>query len=1338
MHNRTLVVTLLVGMFTVLTAEVIPQRDVSSTWCSNESLLEGIDGDWWSQVQENIATSEYEIRWHSECSEYRSPNRAQNLRFSYYPDGFKVQPRVESDIWSAAFRLSEFGRCGSMVPYQGKDITVQGCNARVSGNGVDIEFWNSDKGMRENFLIQERINGKRELILEFSVLRQNLSMGVEKDEVHFVINESGGAEVLKYSDMKVTDRQGTVLNGYFKAIDESRFAIVVHDHDALYPISIDPLSSTPSWIAESDQADAWFGFSVSSVGDVNGDGYSDVIVGSPWYDNGQTDEGRAYVYHGSAAGLSLTPDWTAESDQAVAEFGVSVSTAGDVNGDGYSDVIVGACSYDNGQTNEGRAYVYHGSAAGLSATPDWIAESDQAGAVFGVWLSTAGDVNGDGYSDVIVGARDYDSGQTDEGRAYVYHGSETGLSVTPDWIAESDQAGAYFGNSVSSAGDVNGDGYSDVIVGACNYDNGQTNEGRAYVYHGSVAGLSTIPDWIAESDQAGAYFGNSVSTAGDVNGDGYSDVIVGAWQYDNGQTDEGRAYVYHGSATGLSTTPDWTVESDQAYAWFGVSVSTAGDVNSDGYSDVIVGACDYDNGQTDEGRAYVYHGSAAGLSLTPDWTAESDQVGAQFGCFVSTAGDVNGDGYSDVIVGARDYDSGQTDEGRAYVYHGSAAGLSLTPDWTAESDQAGAWFGWSVSSGDVNGDGYSDVVVGAPYYDNGQTDQGRVYVYHGSVTGLSLTPDWTAESDQEDPWFGWSVSATGDVNGDGYSDVVVGACHYDNGQTDEGRAYVYHGSATGLSLTPDWTAESDQAGAAFGNWLSAAGDVNGDGYSDVIVGAPYYDNGQIDEGRAYVYHGSETGLSLTPNWTAESDQSGAYFGTSVSAAGDVNGDGYSDVVVGALNYYNGQTNEGRAYVYHGSPMGLSANPDWTAESDQAYAYFGNSVSAAGDVNGDGYSDVIVGAYRYNNGQTDEGRAYVYHGSPMGLSANPDWTAESDQAGAVFGNSVSAAGDVNGDGYSDVIVGACRYDNGQIDEGCAYVYHGSVTGLSVTPDWAAESDQTFAEFGNYVSGAGDVNGDGYSDVIVGANYYDNGQTDEGGSFVYLGNEGVGVLVKPEQLRVDYSVPIVPALFTYSNTSFGVRFMGRSDYGRVLAKAQFEVKELGIPFSGSGFIETEWIDIDTAGVEISQVLEGFVLNTLHKWRARIKYHPKYGTPIHSRWYYIQANGLTECDLRIGGETGVNEYSSVISYPGLRLSVAYVSGGMKFVCNVPAGMGDGDFVVYNLIGAEVDWVDMSLREAGEYHLEWSGQDRNGNTLPSGVYFARVITGDKISNTVKFVFIR
>jgi len=694
--------------------------------------------------------------------------------------------------------------------------------------------------------------------------------------------------------------------------------LVVDDRGAAYPLTVDPLMTSPAWIAEGNQASASFGFSVGTAGDVNGDGYSDVIVGADLYDNGELNEGAAFVYHGSAAGVAATPAWSTESNQANA-FGISVAAAGDVNGDGFSDVVIASARYDNGEIDEGRAFVYHGSAAGLSVAPAWSAESNQAAARFGWSVATAGDVNGDGFSDVIVGAYQFDNGQTDEGRVFVYLGSGAGLSSAPAWTAESNQASALFGWSAATAGDVNGDGFSDVIVGAYQFDNGQNDEGRAFVYHGAAGGLSLAPAWTAESNQSGGWFGNSVATAGDVNGDGFSDVIVGAYLYDNGQIDEGRAFVYHGAAGGLSLAPAWTAESDQASAAFGWSIATAGDVNGDGFSDVIVGAYLFDNGQSNEGRAFVYHGSAAGLSPGPAWIAESDQASAAFGYSVAAAGDVNGDGFSDVILGATLYDNGEENEGRAVVYHGSAAGLAAAPSWTAESNRPSTAFGVSVATaGDVNGDGFSDVIVGASGYDNGETNEGGAFVYHGSAAGLATEPAWIAQSNQENAFFGLGVATAGDVDGDGYSDVIVGSDSYDNGQPDEGRAFVYLGSAAGLAATPVWTAESNQGFASFGVSVATAGDVNGDGFSDVIVGASGYDGALNGEGRAFVYHGSSTGPGTTPAWSAGSNQASTGFGFRVATAGDVNGDGFSDVVVGATRYDNGQLDEGRAFVYHGS------------------------------------------------------------------------------------------------------------------------------------------------------------------------------------------------------------------------------------------------------------------------------------------------------------------------------------------------------------------------------------------------------------------------------------
>jgi hypothetical protein len=260
----------------------------------------------------------------------------------------------------------------------------------------------------------------------------------------------------------------------------------------------------------------------------------------------------------------------------------------------------------------------------------------------------------------------------------------------------------------------------------------------------------------------------------------------------------------------------------------------------------------------------------------------------------------------------------------------------------------------------------------------------------GASYPLTIDPvlSWMAEGNQAGAGLGISVSSAGDVNGDGYDDVIAGAWHYDNGQTDEGRVFLFLGSASGLSATYAWSQEGNQASAIYGYSVSSAGDVDDDGDDEILVGAPFYDNGQVDEGRAFLYLGSPTGPSSSADWTAEGDLAGANFGVSVATAGDVDGDDHSDLIVGAYLYANGELQEGQAQVFL-SPTGLpSASADWTAESDQAGAQLGNSVATAGDVDKDGFDDVIVGAPAYDNGQTDEGRAWLYMGSGSGLSATP--------------------------------------------------------------------------------------------------------------------------------------------------------------------------------------------------------------------------------------------------------------------------------------------------------------------------------------------------------------
>jgi len=440
------------------------------------------------------------------------------------------------------------------------------------------------------------------------------------------------------------------------------------------------LSSTPDWTFESDQADALLGNWVATAGDVNGDGFDDVLASAPSFDNPEVNEGRIYLFQGSAAGLGLAPAWTFESDQAGAGARVAQS-AGDVNGDGYGDVVVGVAGYDNGEVDEGLALLFLGSASGLSTTPAWTAEGDQAGAAFGGSVASAGDVNGDGFADIHVGASGYDNPQVDEGRAFVYHGSASGPSLTPDFIAESNQASAVFGRGMT-AGDVNGDGFDDLIVGTQGYDSDQLNEGRVYIYKGSPQGLKKKPLAILEFNEAEARFGNQVRTAGDVNGDGFSDVIANLI---NSPTP--RVILYLGSPTGPGSTPDAILQADQP-AQFGIDLGTAGDVNGDGFDDVIVGARFYDitvPQTSNEGRVFVYLGSSTGLNTTATQSFDGTQVGEELGIGAQTAGDVNGDGFSDVIIGAHAFDNPENNEGRALVFHGAASMLAAAPSWSSRT-----------------------------------------------------------------------------------------------------------------------------------------------------------------------------------------------------------------------------------------------------------------------------------------------------------------------------------------------------------------------------------------------------------------------------------------------------------------------------------------------------------------------------------------------------------------------------------------------------------------------------------------------------------------------------
>ncbi|HLP16582.1 MAG TPA: FG-GAP-like repeat-containing protein [Bacteroidota bacterium] len=836
-----------------------------------------------------------------------------------------------------------------------------------------------------------------------------------------VSGTTGRSAQEKAGSKEEMDQLGSMASSYYQKISSGQ--------QPSTPKHVDAISGHTF---NSQEASSRYGMSVASAGDVNGDGYSDVIIAAPAY---SSNTGRVYIYYGGP-GMDNIPDIILTGEATDNFFGYSASTAGDVNGDGYSDVIVGAYGYS---TSIGRAYIYYGGRR-INTTPDVILTGGATENYFGYSVSSAGDVNGDGYSDVIVGMHGYSS---QKGRACIYYGGPK-MDNTAD-ITLTGEAYSHFGYSVSTAGDVNGDGFSDVIVGAYGYS---SSTGRAYIYFGGRS-MNTTADVTLTGEANYNDFGNSVSTAGDVNGDGYSDVIVGAFAYSSGT---GRAYIYFGGAT-MNNAADVTLTGEGTENSFGSAVSTAGDVNGDGYSDVIVGA--YANSSY-AGRAYVFFGGAS-MNNRADVTLKGEGAQNFFGSSVSTAGDVNGDGCSDIIVGAYGYDN---TTGRAYLYSNSLTGTDLPDEkFTGQTDDD--FFGSSISTaGDVNGDGYSDVIVGAAG-SSPSADSGRAYIYYGGPN-MDNIPDITLTGEANGNSFGHSVSTAGDVNGDGYSDVIVGALGY---SSQKGRAYIYYGGPK-IDNIPDVILTGEGTGNFFGIAVSTAGDVNGDGYSDVIVGANYYSS---SKGRAYIYYGGQS-MDTTADVIFTGEANDNKFGASVATAGDVNGDGYSDVIVGAEGY---SSSTGRAYIYYGG-RSMHTTADVTLTGEANSNEFGHSVSTAGDVNGDGYSDVIIGAKGYSN---SIGRAYIYYGG-AGMKNTADVILTGEAIYNYFGHSVSTAGDVNGDGYSDIIVGAYYYSS----TGRVYIYYGG-TSMDNIADVTLTDKATMANFGFSVSTAGDVNGDGYSDVIV---------------------------------------------------------------------------------------------------------------------------------------------------------------------------------------------------------------------------------------------------------------
>ncbi len=434
---------------------------------------------------------------------------------------------------------------------------------------------------------------------------------------------------------------------------------------------------------------------------------------------------------------------------------------------------------------------------------------------------------------------------------------------------------------------------------------------------------------------------------------------------------------------------------------------------------------------------------------------------------IAVTGDVNGDGYDDILIGANGDDDAGNHSGQTYLIFGRASGWSMDTNlsnsdasFLGEDSDDGS--GASIAgAGDVNGDGYDDILIGAVYDEDGGSRAGQTYLILGKVSGWSMGTDLSDSDasfwgeDQQD-YSGISIAGAGDVNGDGYDDILIGAFGDENSGGDyTGQTYLIFGKSSGWAMDTslsdsDASFLGEDGGDCSGCSVTGAGDVNGDGYDDILIGAYEDESGGLASGQTYLIFGKGSGWAMDTN-LSDSDASfwgkgiGSVSGWSVASGGDVNGDEYDDILIGAPGF--GQS-KGKTYLILGKASGWFMDMDVSTSDisflgEDQWDSSGGSVAGAGDVNGDGYDDILIGAYRNRNNNYRAGQSYLILGKPSGWVMDTDLSASDasfwgEDAYDWSGYSVAGGGDVNGDGYDDILIGANKNDEGGSDAGQTYL------------------------------------------------------------------------------------------------------------------------------------------------------------------------------------------------------------------------------------------------------------------------------------------------------------
>jgi len=445
-----------------------------------------------------------------------------------------------------------------------------------------------------------------------------------------------------------------------------------------------------------------------------------------------------------------------------------------------------------------------GSVAVSKADADWYGETSSN--YVGCDVSFIGDVDADGYDDMLLGAYGNDDNGSYSGSAYLIYGDPTlgsTYAVSSEIQLYGESSDDYAGWSVHGGQDVNNDGYDDALVGAIYSDDYTTNAGSVYLLYGPLPTSSTVlynADAEYYGEASSDYAGHSVVLPGDIDADGYADVLYGAYANDDGGSNSGSVYLFHGppgsyDQYGYNADRQYVGENSSDYA--GYRVAYAGDIDDDGFDDVWIGAYAEDTGGSNAGAAYLVYGDT-GTGNVDLSSADAKLIGeydSDYASWSMASGDLNDDGQRDLVVGAMYSDEGGNDSGMVYVIQSPPSGTYDLggAETQVVGERSGTYSGCDVAVADIDNDDVDDLVIGSFGV---SSSAGAVYIVYGPVEGLVdlSSADAEVRGSGSSDYLGWAVDAGGDVDGDGVGDVLMGAQYDDDNGGESGTAWLFYGT----------------------------------------------------------------------------------------------------------------------------------------------------------------------------------------------------------------------------------------------------------------------------------------------------------------------------------------------------------------------------------------------------------------------------------------------------------------------------------------------------------------------------------------------------------------